>query len=491
MNNRGTDNLQKETKRRILMTRFKNVIIFPLMVFITIAVLLSVNVFGAVDADQKEKIQQDIEILESVLDQLIIHDSPYLFSGADQVKGIYLDGFGVMFDFESSGLLSLTDMIGRSIRALPRIRFNSNDDNQITINVDVDKKDEQKTINDKAEIEKSLKKTENLIYEFYFDYASTVKSLSANDRICINIRNSEGFLVDELDDLEVPSQLRSCANVSDLINYRRGKINESKMRSQIQIDRIYDKEQNRDLDILERIFDRSLGRSAGPRFIDWDGNTRSMYLDGFGAIFFSPVSAFDRFEHIIIKKAGDLEKKMLQSEAKARRMEERLRAREERQEAKEEVAVAKSRQSESQRKSARESSRQRESQALPATPAAPAPPHRIIIHDEDDTSEILHDFDFDFDFDFDETMKPTEKEIDSILASITDKITDVLGQYGPTLRSVKKDEAILVAVDIANHLWESDWNMLYLKVKKADVERYARDEITFEKFKKSINIWKD
>jgi len=491
MKNRGTDNFQEVTKRRHLMTRFKIFFIVPLMVFITIAVLLSVNVFGAVDADQKEKIQQDVEILESVLDQLIINDSPYLFSGADQVKGIYLDGFGIMFDFESSGLLSLTDMIGRSIRALPRIRFSSDDDNQLTISVYADEKDKQKTIDEKAEIEKSLKKTENLIYEFYFDYASTVKSLSANDRICINIRNSEGFLVDEFGDLEVPSQLRACAKVSDLINYRRGKTNETKMRSQIPIERIYNKEQNRDLDILERIFDRSLGRSTGSHFIDWDGNTRSMYLDGYGAIFFSPVPAMDRFEHIIIKKAGDLERKMLQSEAKTRSMEERLRAREERQEAKDEATITKSRHSESQRKSTRESSRQRESQALPAPPVAPAPPHRIIIHAEDDTSEILSDFDFDFDFNFDETMKPTEKEIDSILAGITDKITDVLGQYGPTLRSVKKDEAILVAVDIANHLWENDWNMLYLKVKKADVERYARDEITFDKFKKSVDIWKD
>ncbi|MDO9547473.1 MAG: hypothetical protein Q7J65_00720 [Candidatus Marinimicrobia bacterium] len=456
------------------MARFKDFIVIPLMVFITIVILLSAEIFGAAETVQKEKIKQDIEILESVLNQLIINDSPYLFSGSDQVKGIYLDGFGVMFDFESSGLLSLSGMIGRSIRALPRIRFSSNDDNQLIINVDKDKKDKQKSIDEQAEIEKSLKKTENLIYEFYLDYASTVKSLSDDDRICINIRNSKGFLVDELDNFEVPSQLRACVKVSDLSNYRRGKTNESKMRSQVQIDRIYDKKQDRDLDILERIFDRSLGRSTGSRIIDWDGNTRSMYLDGFGAIFFSPVSAYDRFEHIIIRKAGDLEKKMLQSETKARRMEESLRAREgviraneEREKAKEEAAAK---------------SRQNTSQTEPVPPVAPAPPHRIILHDEDN---------FNFDFDFDKAMKPTDREIDSLLTSITDKIIDVLGQYGPTLRSVKNDESIMVAVDIANHLWDNDWNMLYLKVKKADVDRYARDEISFSKFKKSIVIWKD
>ena len=452
------------------MTRFKNFIVIPLMVFIVIVILLSAEIFGSVDTVQKDKIKQDIEVLEGVLNQLIIQDSPFLFNGGDQVNGIYLDGFGVMFDFESSGLLSLSDMIGRSVRALPRIRFNSEEDNQISIHVETDKKDDQKDIDEKAEIEKSLKKTENLIYEFFLDYASTVKSLSDNDRICINIRNNG--------DPEVPSQLRACATVSELGNYRRGKINESKLRSQIKIDRTYGTEQTRDLDIFEKIFDRSLDRKTGTHIIDWDGNTRSMYLDGYGAIFFSPVSAMDRFEHIIIRKAGDLEKKMQRAEARVRSAEERVRDQEEKVREHEEQVRA---QEETIRKS--HSKVEEASPADPAPPAAPLPPHKVILHDED--------YDFDFDFDFDKAMRPTDKEIDSILTGITDKIIEILGQYGPTLRTVKNNESILVAVDIANHLWDDNRNMLYLKVKKSDVDRYARDELTFEKFKKSVDIWKD
>ena len=452
------------------MIRFKNFRVIPLMVFIVIVQLSSADIFGSVDTVQKDKIKQDIEVLEGVLNQLIIQDSPFLFSGGDQVNGIYLDGFGVMFDFESSGLLSLSDMIGRSVRALPRIRFNSEEDNQISIHVETDKKDDQKEGDEKAEIEKSLKKTENLIYEFFLDYASTVKSLSDNDRICINIRNNG--------DPEVPSQLRACAIVSELGNYRRGKINESKLRSQIKIDRTYGTEQTRDLDIFEKIFDRSLDRKTGTHIIDWDGNTRSMYLDGYGAIFFSPVSAMDRFEHIIIRKAGDLEKKMQHAEARVRSAEERVRDQEEKVREHEEQVRA---QEETIRKS--HSKVAEASPADPAPPAAPLPPHKVILHDED--------YDFDFDFDFDKAMRPTDKEIDSILTGITDKIIEILGQYGPTLRTVKNNESILVAVDIANHLWDDNRNMLYLKVKKSDVDRYARDELTFEKFKKSVDIWKD
>ncbi|MBN2601302.1 MAG: hypothetical protein JXR87_04870 [Candidatus Marinimicrobia bacterium] len=438
------------------------------MVFIVIVILLSVDVFGSVDTIQRDKIKQDIEVLEDVLNQLIIQDSPFLFSGGDQVNGIYLDGFGVMFDFESIGLLSLSDMIKRSVRTLPRIRFNTEEDNQISIHVDTDNKNDQKDGDEKVEIEKSLKKTENLIYEFFLDYASTVKSLSDNDRICINIRNNG--------DPEVPSQLRACATVGELANYRRGKINESKLRSQIKINRTYGTEQTRDLDILEKIFDRSLGRKTGTNIIDWDGNTRSMYLDGYGAIFFSPVSAMDRFEHIIIRKAGDLEKKLLQTEAKARSAENRLRAKEEELREHEEQVRAK--------EEAIRKSRSQKAEASPADPAplaAPLPPRNFTIHNED----------FDFDFDFNKAMRPTDEEIDSILTSITGKIIEILGQYGPTLRTVKKEESILVAVDIANHIWDDNRNMLYLKVKKSDVDRYAREELTFEKFKKSVDIWKD
>lgn len=447
------------------MNRSKKLYVIPLIAATVTALLLPADIFGAVDIAQREKIKQDIEILEGVLDQLIIQDSPFLFSGSDQVQGIYLDGFGVMFDLESSGLLSLADVINRSLRTIPRISISSDDDNQLIINVDKDAEDKQEKTDEKAEIEKSLKQTENLIYEFFLTYASTVKSLPADERICVNIRNSNGYLVGEIDDLEVPSQLRACAKISDLGNYRRGKISESKLRSQIQIDRIYGKDENRDLDILGRIIDRSLGLKTGLRFIGWDGNTSGMYLDGFGALFFSQLSVYNGFEHIITRKAADLERKVRQYEIKVRRTEAQLGDREELIYSGADSAAAKNR---------------------------PGSSRRIVHYgDENDTSEVSLNFDFDLNFNFDKDLQPTEREIDSVLNDITDKIINVLGQYGATMRSVKKDESILVAVDITNPLWSNTGNMLYIKAKKADIERYARDAITFEKFRKSVKVWKD
>ncbi len=430
--------------------------------------MLSTASFGAYQPEQ-DKIEQDIEILESVLDQLIIQDSPFLFSGNDHVKGLYLNGFGVMFDLESNGLLSLSEMIARSVNAIPRITFMKQKDDEFLIGIDDQKKKSNQTIDKQAEIEKSLQETEDLIFKFYKDYASTVKSLSEKDRICVNIRNTEGFIIGDLDDdIKVPSQLRYCVNVGDLAEYRRGKLSESKLHTAVKIERIYEDEHDRDLEIMERIFDRSLGRDKGSKIFGFDGKTRGMYLDGFGAIFFSPTTVFERFEHVFVRKAGELEKKLAKAEAARHEKEEEIREHEKKLE--EYETQLRSREGD------------RDKQRISST---------ITVSSDDDSVDDRNDFNFHFDFDFDQQSKLTDQEIDSVMNDISGKIIDVLGQYGQTLRNVKKNEWIMVAVDVDNHLFDKDWNMLYLKIKKADVERYARDEIDAEKFKKTVEIWRD
>lgn len=373
--------------------------LIPVMICMVSLILFSTGIFGMPAADQKEEIKQDIKVLEGVLDQLIIQESPFLFSGGDQVHGLYLDGFGLMFDLQSNGLLSLSDVITRSIRILPRVKIDTDSEEKIIVTLDKDKKTDSATVDEKAEIEKSLQKTEELIIEFFRDYASTVKSLPERERICVNIRNSKGFQIGSAEEPKVPEQLRACALVRDLNDYRLGKMNEAKLKARIKIDRLYESDANRDVDIFSRILDRVIGPDAENHWIHWTGKTRAMYLEDYGVIFFTPVTGFDHLEKIIIKKAGELEKKMRWLEA--------------------------------------------------------------------------------------------DVKIDSLMDAITTKIIDVLGQYGATLRSVKKDETILVTVDLSRRFWTETPNTLYLKVSKSDVERFSREELTTEQFRKAIAVWKD
>lgn len=444
------------------MKKFSDLLVIPVMVFSAFLMLLSSAASGMPNLDQKEKIRQDIEILEGVLEQLIIKESPYLFSAGDQVNSLYLDGFGLIFDLQSNGLLSLSDMISRSIRHLPRVKIDTDAEEQIIVTLDKEKKPDSAEVDEKAEVEKSLRKTEELIIEFFRDYASTVTSLSPQDRICVNLRNSRGFRYGMGEDLKVPEQLRASGLVGDLNDYRLGKINESKLKARIRIERIYEAEQNRDLEIFSRILDRAVGQETGSRWIPWDGKTRYMYQEGYGAIFFVQLSALKNLEKIIVKNVSEIEHKLRDFETDVRKYEKRV--------------------------------RDIERSELPAPPDLPSPPSlpirkekRIFVDKNGDSVEV----DLDFDVDINMNKIASDTEIDSLMDAVAADIIDMLGQYGATLRSVKKGETILVTVDFSRQFWTVKPNTLYLKVRKSDVERCTRDGLTSEQFKQAVTVWKE
>jgi len=72
---------------------------------------------GAVE--KQEKIKSEISILESILDDLIVRQSPFWFKFNDHVNGAYLDGFGLLFDVESYGVYDLSNRILRQIVEIP------------------------------------------------------------------------------------------------------------------------------------------------------------------------------------------------------------------------------------------------------------------------------------------------------------------------------------------------------------------------------------
>jgi len=264
------------------------------------------------------------------------------------------------------------------------------------------------------------------------------------------------------EDLKVPEQLRASVLVGDLNDYRLGKINESKLKARIRIERIYEAEQNRDLEIFSRILDRAVGQETENRWIPWDGKTRYMYQEGYGAIFFVPLSALKNLEKIIVKNLSEIEEKLRDFETDVRKYEKHV--------------------------------RDIERSELPALPELPAPPSlpirkekRIFVDKNGDSVEV----DLDFDVDFNPDKAAADIEIDSLMDAVTADIIGVLGQYGATLRSVKKGETILVTVDFSRRFWTVTPNTLYLKVKKSDVERFAWEGLSSEQFKQTVTVWKE
>ncbi len=448
------------------MKNLKDLYVIAFIFIIVVTIILAGQLFAAMPAEQMERIEQDIEIMEKVLDEIIIKESPIYFNFNDQVQGIYLEGFGVLFDIESIGLGGFSGLIRRTIR-IPDIDIKHHGDDRVIINIRKKEREE-----DEEQIESAKEKirvTKESIMDFFADYASSVKSLGKNDQICINIRlrNDFEFIRVEEEKEKIPGQFRICAKVTDLSDYRKGKISKSKLKKLIEYTEVYEEGDGMDLEIMEKIIDTSLskfGRSTIPGF---GSKTRGMYLDGFGALFFSPTTLGQKFKNIMVKKLNAAEKKLKDKESELTKHEEKLKALEKRQ------------QKEASKKTSIKSERK-------------------VIHkrsDEGDSTIVITDdfgfdfgFDFDLDFNFDERLD--EARVDSIATEMSDNILEILGQYGHTLRKVKENEWIMVALDLDNHLWDQDWRWLYIKVRKSDVTKYSQEKIKLEEFKKRAKIWR-
>jgi len=459
-------------ERSYPMNKFRDFFITLISIALILSIFITTKLFGVVSPEQKEKINQDITILENVLDQLIVKESPFLFNSSDHVKGIYLDGFGIIFNSESNGLVGLSTLISMSLDKIPRVRINRDERGELQLNIDEQKKNAKTAEQQAEEIEKSLQKTEELLTKFYLDYASMLKSLNESDRICVNINNNQSNFIGNYDEaLQVPVQLCTCVGITELQDFRRGKTNETKLRSLIKINRIYEKDRDNDIDIMERILDKSLGQESNRPFLSFKGQTHGMYLDGFGAVFFSPLSYFDRLEKFIVRKTSEIEKKVKQDEAQIKQQLIQLKQHEK-----------ELKQAEAHLKQEEASGEKKSTHYTIVTPGNIHDTINIVLPKPPEPPEP-----YEFDFDFIQTTRLTEHELDSLINVTTDNIIKVLGQYGTTLKKVKKDEYVLVSFEISVPRGEKA-SSICLKVKKSDIERFARDEIDLEKLKKSVEI---
>jgi len=447
------------------MKNLKDLYVIAFILIIVVTIILAGQLFAAMPAEQMERIEQDIEIMEKVLDEIIIKESPIYFNFDDQVQGIYLEGFGVLFDVESIGLGGFSGLIRRTIKRIPDIDVKHHGEDRVTI--DIRKKEREE---DEEQIESAKEKirvTKESIMDFFTDYASSVKSLEKDDQICVNVRlrNDFEFIKVEEEKEKIPEQFRICAKVTDLSDYKKDKISKSKLKKLIKYTEVYEEGDGMDLEIMEKILDTSLskfGRSIIPGF---GSKTRGMYLNDFGALFFSPTTLGQKFENVLVKKLNAAERKLKDKERELTKHEEKLKA------------LEKRRQKDVSRRTSKKSGRK-------------------VIHkrsDEgDSTIVITDDFDFNFGFDFDCNFEFDERldkaRVDSIVTEISDNILEILGQYGHTLRKVKENEWIMVALDLDNHLWDQDWRWLYIKVRKSDVTKYSREKIKLEEFKKRAKI---
>eukprot|EP01156_Anaeramoeba_ignava_P020929 Anaeramoba_ignava/c17637_g1_i1.p4 GENE.c17637_g1_i1~~c17637_g1_i1.p4 ORF type:complete len:110 (-),score=15.97 c17637_g1_i1:1050-1379(-) len=102
------------------------------IITITIAILMVAGMlFSAPPA-----IDKNIEIMESILNKIIVEDSPIVFSFGNKFHGNYYDNFGIILDAESSSILVFDEMLDVYVDKMP---FYVSDDKNKTQKVIVKK----------------------------------------------------------------------------------------------------------------------------------------------------------------------------------------------------------------------------------------------------------------------------------------------------------------------------------------------------------------
>jgi len=441
---------------------------------LVITIPMTSSLVSQTDARQKEQLMRDIDVMENVLDDLIIIESPMQFNFGDHVRGIYLDGFGLLFDAESYDMYNLSKYIQKTIKKIPKIDVTTDKEKKIVIDVNVD--NESKSNDDEKTPEQIIEETKKLLTQFFINYASSVKSLGPNDRICVNIRiGNKGRISSGEKDAEMLSQLRATALVSDLTKFRQDKIDEMAIISKIQFtESTGGNEADREIEVMSKIFDSAMGKSGNEKFYTLTGGTNGLYLDNYGVLFFSPAKMLNMNMNIIVEKGlARAEKAMRKIDQRMREFDEQMREYDERMRKYDELK---------RKLEKRSSNNQMDSEESILPPAPPVPPVPPVSSDED--SETM-----DINVQFDVQSKQTQAQRDSVLNKLKNDIIEVVGQYGHTLRKIKDSECIMVAVDLNDRLSDDEAKRMYFKFKKSDVTRYNREEITFDTFKETVKVW--
>ncbi|MFQ5770343.1 MAG: hypothetical protein ACE5HX_07395, partial [bacterium] len=145
-----------------------------------------------------QRMQRDLDIMESILDRLLSPSSPYLGFWNKKTRGIYFEGYGVVFQVNANG----NQMFYISVGKLDNAYINAREEYEKYIELNSKhKKDEPtvvKIINEPEEKEARLSMSERIkelkdsFTEFLGEYADAIGQLQKTDRVTILVNFGEG-----------------------------------------------------------------------------------------------------------------------------------------------------------------------------------------------------------------------------------------------------------------------------------------------------------
>ena len=379
-----------------------------------------------------DRMNRDLEIMQGVLDNLLAPSKPMLAFSNGGARGLYFDGYGVVFQIDLGGA-RLMDVVrlrmgnefelakelseqakARAFERKPVSVPPVSDEGPVivdaTTGVVLTKED--------LTTGKRIELLEERAIEFLRDYADAIGQIKPTDRITIlaNFEHTYSVFAVHLRGAEnvekSPSGLNITAKKSDIVDFRKGKIDEKTFRNRVTFHKRLDsKQKNRNIDIMANILNTALNRKHRGEF-RMDSKNRGIYLDGLGALFFirgyllgeRDVITYEYYLGKYLKEQEEMQASRVKTTTKSKKPEERIK----------------------------------------------------------------------------ESIK-----------GFKDELVELVGDYGHTLRTLKPTEYVVVNINFRDnwraHFLESPQQVI-LKVRKQDLDRYDRGDLTLAALRKKVEI---
>lgn len=263
--------------------------------FVIILVVFNISIM--LHAQEKhENIQNDIEIMETILDKLFDrHENTFRFISSG-TSGFYLDGYGILFKVPY--LMNQKSFYVNS-EARSREFF---DDLIYSRKSTQNKRDERNGTEFEKAMGEEISRVKDISVRFLGDYVSAMNYLEPNYWITVIVDFNglpPGFT--SFSSEKPIRQVIGKVQRKNIIDYHKGKIDFEKLKKRIQFVSIYDNdtEMDGDVEIFADIMNSYVEKGKKENELHVIDAVKGFYLDGYGAIFFMNVNLQPNYINII------------------------------------------------------------------------------------------------------------------------------------------------------------------------------------------------
>jgi tRNA (Thr-GGU) A37 N-methylase len=241
------------------------------------------------------RMQRDLEIMEGVLNKLIAPSATMFGPWGIKTRGLYFEGYGVVFQTDYGGYQIRILSSGNTIRRLKKtekklleLKSHLKGGTPAPSGTETELEENEEALS----VAEQIQALKAQIVEFLANYADAIGQLVDSDRITVLINLDNGswsfpFInrYQQTDEEQI-SILEATAKKSDLMAYRRGEISEDTFEKRVIFnERPQNEARAKNLDIMANIMDTALSKKYLKEF-GVEGNTHAVYLEGLGALFF-------------------------------------------------------------------------------------------------------------------------------------------------------------------------------------------------------------